>query len=392
MKMTHDQVFACYPNVYMQFRPQLAHFPTIFNLSGDCVVGNGSGFHNEAIYSGFGEYIERYHFYNEIDINYTATLNKFNLPNVVDKFIKLIEQVRKTTSSIKNHEFDLTITRNIFTDKIAYIPTAVISLAHIDSPDRLFIPFVDSCGQSAHITRGKAFQSAWNEFIERQALIGAWLSGKARFQIKFDLADELQENKKVLSSLMLHGELFAFEINNDLPGYSVIIFYFSKSKKDSVLYSVGMASDLCPNRAFQRAVNELWQSYVFMYLNADCPENLDQRYKYLNDLIYFNNHDTRNDIPFFKDKFEIVKFRDFISMKIIKQKQAMDELQSISSHVYSYEKSSNLFGRKFYFCKITSPDFFLHMGVKMPLNFNNTYSNRLAIDPNIKVKNAIPFP
>jgi hypothetical protein len=392
MRMIHDQVFGINPHSYLQFHPALAHLPMIFNLTGDCVVGNSSGFQEEAICGGFGEYVERYHFYNEVDINLTARLDKVNDSAVTNKFIAMIEQVQKSKELAREHQFDLTAVSNIFTQEKNYIPSVLISLSRMDSRDRDFIPFIDSCGQAAHVSPQKAFTSALNEFIERQALVGSWLSGNARYRIELERHEALGAANKILESLKAHGKLMAFELNNGLPGYSVIIFYFSKDKKDIVKYSVGMAADPNPVRACERALGELWQSYIFMYLNAENPENLDQRYQYLNDLIHFNNHETESIIPYAPDENESLSIHDFLRFKKFTEADCLNVLKDISPYVYAYARSSYLFGRKFYFCKISSPDFFMHMGVKMPLNLGNSYAKMLAISPLLKIQNPIPFP
>jgi ribosomal protein S12 methylthiotransferase accessory factor YcaO len=392
MRMIHDQVFGINPHSYLQFHPALAHLPMIFNLTGDCVVGNSSGFQEEAICGGFGEYVERYHFYNEVDINLTASLDAVNAAAVVEKFIALIAQVQKVKASAREHQFDLTEVTNIFTQEKNFIPTVLISLSRMGSGDRDFIPFIDSCGQAAHISQQKAFTSALNEFIERQALVGSWLAGKACYRIELEPHQALGSANKILTSLLAHGKLLAYELNKGLPGYSIIIFYFSKSKKDIVKYSVGMAADLNPALACERALGELWQSYIFMYLNAENPENLDQRYQYLNDLIHFNTHETADIIPYADDESENLHIDDYLSFKKVSESECLNVLKDISPFMYAYSRSSKLFGRKFYFCKISSPDFFMHMGVKMPLNLDNNYAKLLGINPSMKIQNPIPFP
>lgn len=392
MQMTHDEVYGIYPNSYMQFRPALTRFPIIFNVSGDCVVGNGSGYDIDAVHGAMGEYIERYHFYNEVDINITAELDKLNPSIVVDKLVRLIEQIKKSDEPIDSYQFDLSETRNIFTNQKIYLPSVMISLAHSDSNDRNFIPFIDSCGQSVHVSREQAFSASLKEFIERQSLVGSWLSGKARFKILLEPHPDLGQSNKILSELQQNGVVCAYELNELLPGYSVLIFYFSLGTNDKVQYSVGMASDLTPASAISRALNELWQSYIFMYLNASNPESLDPRYEYLNHLISFNNLETQKVIPFFAQPSNEIKMDTFIHLSPFTEKECLRSLVDISPHIYSYERSNDLFGRQFHFCKITSPDFFLHMGLAKPLNFSNHYANLLSINPDNVIKSSIPFP
>lgn len=392
MKMLHDHALGIAPNVYLMLRSALAGIPPIFNITGDSVVGNGSGYAQDAIYSSYGEYIERYHFYYEVDSTLKSALEDINNVALNHKIKKVLTQTKKTEREIHTHLFNLTHVRNIFNSEIAWLPTIMISLGDYQSLDRVFIPFTDSCGQACHISHEQALDSALNEFIERQALVGSWLSGRCRYAVNIEQHKKLGKFNAIIEQLKTHGSLYAFEINNNLPGYTLILFYFSNSENDIVRYSVGLATDADPVKAIMRAINELWQSYTFIYLNADNPENLDARYKYLNELIEFNTHQTKAIIPYFKTTNFVISSDDLLAFKKFNMHEMLQGLETLSTNIFSYERSQQIMGRRFHFCKILSPDFFLHMGINMPLNLDNPYSNLLGIDPAMQIKTAIPFP
>lgn len=387
--MIQDQVFGVYPNFCMSYRSGLNTLPSIFNISGDCIAGNSGGSNLEAVQGGFGEYIERFHFYNEVKIDLTAKINEKNNQYHADKFLQTIKQIQQNHLDARNYEFDLTKVRHIFSEEDIYVPTMMLTLAHANSEDRKYIPFMDSCGQAAHITKEASFNAALNEFVERQALISAWLSGQANIKINLDVNVNVNE---IYSRLLKHGRLIAYDLNINLPGYSIIIFYFSNSTKDSVRYSVGMASDSCAKTAFLRALNELWQSYMFIYLNADKPENLDDRYVYLNQLLSFNNHETENKIPFHGDHVPEVSLTDYFVFPDWDKNEILEALSHISTAIYAYEGSISLFGRLFNYCKVFSTDFFLHMGITQPLNFQNAFADSLSLQVKTPVLQPIPFP
>jgi hypothetical protein len=392
MQITLDEPFGISPHRYMQFRPAMAAFPPIFNVSGACVVGNGSGYGEDAVDSAYGEYIERFHFYNEVTIDITANLQQVNAPSLNEKLFFLMSQTRQINIEPNTHAFDLTRVENIFTQAPSYLPTVMISLAAADSPDRKFIPFIDSCGQAVHADRERAFLASLKEFIERQALVGAWLSGRATATIDLMPHPLLLSSNKIISLLQEHGTLYVYDLGNHLPGYSVIIFYFAHSLRDCVQYSVGMAADFLPEAAIARAINELWQSYTFMYLNADNPEQLDQRYQYLNALLNFNSSATRDIIPFIQQSSINLSMSDYLSAKRFSEKECLKKLRIISPDIFAYQTINYFFGKKFFFCKILSADFFLHMGIKMPLNLQNSYAKMLSLPANLSLENAIPFP
>jgi hypothetical protein len=392
MQMIHDEPFGIYPHRYMQFQPALTALPSIFNISGDSVVGNGSGYGTDAFDSALGEYIERFHFYNEVTIDITAPLTHLNPPALSKKLFELIQQIQQTDVAAEQHAFDLTEVRNIFTREPAYLPTAMISLAAMDSQDRKFIPFIDSCGQAVHVTKAQAQTAAFKEFLERQALVGAWLSGKARHAIDLQPHPFLGKANQILSILQQHGALYAFDLGHHLPAYSVIIFYFAHDKKDIVQYSVGLAADFQAEDALARALNELWQSYIFMYLNADNREHLDQRYQYLNDLLDFNHSDTQAVIPFLQQPGESINVIEYLTAKKYSEADCFQTIGEFFPYIYTYESSNYYMGKEFNFCKILSPDFFLHMGICMPLNLKNAYAKVVSLPPNLSPENPIPFP
>jgi ribosomal protein S12 methylthiotransferase accessory factor YcaO len=279
MQMIHDEVYGIYPHCYVQLRPAISRFPAIFNVTGDAVVGNGSGYAQSACAGALGEYIERFHFYNEVERDVTAVLRQYNPANVEKKLLHLINQIKISPDAAENHAFDLTAVKNIYTLETFYIPSVIISLAQGDTDDRKFIPFVDSCGQAAHGTQARAYSAALKEFIERQALVGGWLSGRARHAITITEHPGLAGANKIVRMLSQHGELLGYDLSTHLPGFSFVIFYFSHDKKDNVQYSVGMATDFDAASAMRRAYNELWQSYSYMYLNANNPGDPDPRYQ-----------------------------------------------------------------------------------------------------------------
>ena len=393
MKMTQEHIFAIYPDSFTQFRPQLSAFPTILNVTGDSVVGNGSGYKHDAVYGAYGEYVERYHFYNEIKIDRQACLKEALPRDLKEKWNHVIQQMKKTGEHPDEYSFHLTSVRNIYTDEKTFAPTVVISLSHAHLDDRRFIHFIDSCGQSSHVSREQAFSSAFWEFIERQALIGSWLSGKAKSKISYSEKDVLHGNNPIFQKLSKNGEITMFDLDQQGAGYVVIVFYFAKNKSDLVQYSVGMAADADPCQAMSRAINELWQSYTFMYLNAGNKENLDSRYQYLNELIEFNTEDTKAIIPFFHESVEEMSYQKFTAQLTLPFDVVLSSINRISKEIFAYESQAEMFGKTYYFCKILSPDYFLHMGIKMPLNFKNSFTAFLGvhIEPG-DIKNPLPFP
>jgi hypothetical protein len=385
MKMIDESPFGRMPTFHMHLRAQQACFPAMFNVDGHYAVGNSSGGGPSMIVGGYGEYIERYHFYNEVQADTISIIDDLSTQ-------KMINTIKKSSKKLKDHAFNLTKSRRLFSDESCYQPTALISLGQDSTIDREFIPFIDSCGQAAHTTKYLCEQSALYEFIERQALVGSWLSGTANFSVTDVSADSFAELGSVVAKLQEHGSLSIFSVGEGLPGYSIIIFYFSNSINDTVRYSVGMASHANSRVALEKAIHELWQSYWYLYLNENNAENLDQRFQYLNDLLHFNNHHTRLIIPYFASVKKTITLDTYLQLPDVNEHHYKHALQSISQHIFIYEGETYFQNKKYDVAKIFSPDFFIHMGVKMPLNFDNCYAQYLGIDPFMHVSHSIPFP
>lgn len=379
MKFEIENPFGLLPNFMMQMRTPMTGQPFSFNCTGDVAVGNASGYAKDALLSSFGEYVERAHFYNEV-----SAVKKLKVTDSI--MVEAINQVKQIDAPIESHKFEMCEAIELNSEKNCCIPKALISLASTGD-DANYIPFIDSCGQAAHVTHEFALQASIKEFVERQALIGAWLSGEAIYRI----TPLINLQNQLFDLFTSNGSLYIYQLGKGLPGYSIIIFYFSSSIDDVVQYAVGMANDYYPSVAMLKALNELWQTYQFIYLNARKPENLDIRFTYLNTLLQFNTQTTKNVIPFFEAKKELA-YEGFINQQPYTLKMYKSQLATLSSRIYLYHASTYLFGKRYYVCKTISPDFYFHMGIKMPLNLKNNYAQELKINDERLIKSSIPFP
>lgn len=382
----------CLPTYYLSLRFMLRSLPLIFNVNNEFSIGNGSGYGRQVLTSATGEYLERYHFYNEVKTDCYGMIS--DLPEKLQRSaLTAIQQITTEGLQPEMHNFACSRVENIFSNNEVYMPTALISLAMHAHVDRKFIPFIDSCGQAVHRTAMESRAAALLEFLERQTLISSWQSEMYKYRIAIcKLADMLPECRSLSNMLMQNGSLYLFDLSNHFAVYSVLAIYFAHNPNDSVQYAVGMAANLTPTTAINNALLELWQTYSYIYINTTISAVSNGRYRYLNDLLLYNNQATRDILPFELDyQADQISLKEYLALPELPLPQTLSSIQTISDQVYLYQRIGNFNGQSLYFSKILSTDFYLHMALNMPLNHQNSYSKLSQILPNNN-KQAIPFP
>ena len=231
------------------------------------------------------------------------------------------------------------------------------------------------------------------EFIERQALLGSWLSKSYLYAINPALLKEVTPYADLTENLMTHGNLYIFANGIDLPAHTVIMFYFANSEKDMVQYSIGSSSGLSLQEALTSSLEELYQCYSFLY-NQECSTGLENKAGsgYHLSFQQCNYAGVKSTIPFFEQemRYEIKTMDELQAQKIYHYEEILAELQSISADIFYYhfyEPALNL-----HFTKILSPDFFAHMSLTQGLNFDNVYAKRIGITKENAYLTKIPFP
>lgn len=191
-----------------------------------------------------------------------------------------------------------------------------------------------------------------------------------------------------------NGEFYIFENNIGLPGYTVIMFYFSHYPGDAVQYSVGSKSSLSLTDALKGAFEELYQCYTFLYNTEATSSQLENKAGsgYHRIFQQYNTQDTRARIPFFQKSWpvEINTLEELKAAKVFSQREVLDELEAFSHDVFYYHHYEPAL--KLHFTKILSPDFFAHMSLTNPLNFDNQYAKYLGIEKDTAYLEKLPFP
>lgn len=340
----------------------------------------------------YGEYFERNHLFTAVPIDEKKPLSRVEPLAFQNKLLTLCSQNPKTSEVNQEHPFSLTKVHNLFDNKLQDYFYNAISLNGLKE-DAPYLGYCDSCACASHPIKQKALYNSMMEFLERQALLGSWLSQTCQYAINPALLKDITPYSDLTDKLLENGSLHIFANGNQLPGHSVIMFYFAHSEKDMVQYSIGASSGLSLQEALISSLEELYQCYTFLY-NMECSSGLENKAGsgYHLSFQQCNYRGVKETIPFFKQPvpLQISTLDELHAVRIFSYQNILTELEELTTDIYYYhfyDRSLNL-----HFTKIMSPDFFAHMSLTKTLNFENLYAKKLGITRGNAYLAKIPFP
>jgi len=384
----------CFPTRAKLFANNLLTTPRTIGVDGIMSYGGGTGVGLDLPKKSFGEYFERNHFFLNVPVTSTEKLKNILPLTLQNALAKCMNQIKNSKNDPLEHSFHLTKVHNLMNHELADYPFNAISL-NGKKPDGGFYNFNDSCSCAAHTSKEAVLRSSLCEFLERQALVGSWTSRQVRFAIEPTVLLHATPYATLAEQLLNHGELYIFENNIGLPGYSTIIFYFAKSENDLVQYSVGSSAGFSLEESLNGSFEELWQCYLFQY-NAENSKGLADRAGSAYHLSFqaCNHPQIRETIPFLSAQYKTeMRIKNTADMQKLPQYQFKDiviELSNITSEIYYYHHFDKCLG--FHYAKLVSPEFFIHMSLEQRLNFDNAYAKRIGLVKETANLSKIPFP
>lgn len=361
-------------------------------IDGIISYGGSTGVGLNLAAKAYSEFYERNHLFTGINIDAQQPLSAIEPKPYREKLLSLCTFKSENEQACLEHPFSWVKVHNLFDQKPQYYFFNAISLTGTQQ-DRRFIHFSDSCACAAHPVQEKALESSLMEFIERQALLGSWLSKSTLYSINPEVLRTVTPYQELADMLLDNGELFIFSNGHHLPGHTVIMFYFAHSPKDTVHYSIGSSAGLTLSAALTSSLEELYQCYSFLY-NTESSSGLENKAGagYHLSFQQCNRRDIRETIPFFNqhDTFRINSKDDVLNSRVFSLAEVRQKLGDISEDIYYYHHYEQGLDR--HFTKIMSPDFFAHMAIHKHLNFDNRYAQLLNINKNNAYLEKIPFP
>lgn len=364
---------------------------------GRCGAGIGSG--TFAGLSGLGEYYERRHFFSEVASHRKAVLEDTLEDHETSFFKSALLQTMvtsKNSASLMAHDFQKTTVIRLKDFSPCEIPTVCLSIspANLD-PDNQFHPVRDTCGCSFHWNLENAIFGALKESIERQFLLRFWLTAEPAK--KLDLANCISILEKsgcltLFNALTSFGDITALEITDlGFPGTCIIVIYGSDVPEHQVHYCAGMAYSDSLEKALEKAVYELWQTFRF-----------------IKKFHLFNNEISKIKDPYLRHFLSCNKYSTYLeivdmSPKAISQaerKAALLNIHTLREAVlqadldgYLYILPTRVSQRTHFFCKYISPKTFMHMNNASFNNIINNYSKRFRSKINTtRQQTMVPFP
>lgn len=327
----------------------------------------------KSIQGAIGEYFERRHFFNEIFANGEKTLYDMMSPHAADAFTRAFVQTSSLAEDVvRTHQFKTTRAFNLFSLEKQEIPAVIIALDNITAASDLTIyPDRDTCGCSFHGNLNDAMDGALCEFMERQSLLLYWLQGQANTEISGEIITGINYIDEIMSALRSEGEIRIFDITlPGAPGHAVLTLYGTTNEDSQIKYSTGLSYANSMEKALCKSVTELWQSYICMHnflIGGYTDEDIIDDYQ--RHFLSCNKYES------FTDLCENTLFRQSDVVLSLENPPSDNDLLSylekISDNIFVYYARERASENLFWYTKVVSPDFFLHMNGSGAININN---------------------
>lgn len=369
--------------------------PRSLVLDGTISYGGSSGYGVTLINKAYGEYWERNHFQTAVPITSQKRLEDVYPLAHRNKLLSLCSAGDDAgiTNELNNHLFSLSTVYNLFDEQPYDYFYNAISL-HTLHKDALFLGMTDSIACASHPLKKQALYHSLVEFLERQSLVGSWISKTHRYSINPGVLGEITPYTHLYRALIDNGDLYLFEIGNQLPGYSVIIFYFAHSAEDIVQYAVGSKSGLSLDEAINSAFDELYQTYTMLYQTKSSAHQFENKAGSSYHAMFprFNTQRTKELIPYFDGVAEhkINTRSELNALPVFSFKEVLSELKEFSPDIFFYHYYEPAI--KLHFTKILSYDFFAHMSLGKQLRLDGLYAKKLNITADNAYLAPLPFP
>lgn len=351
---------------------------------------SGSGLADDSLRRALGEYFERRHFYHEVRGDATGPLATVQDDSLRQAIIKAFHQTATAAARerIGTHCFTLSTVVKLPTFEPTNVPSILFSITgNLLAGDDDFFVCRDTTGCAAHFELPRAVEGALREFAERQYLLRYWLTAQGAADVSSAVAGRLSPTaSNLVEKLRRSGEIHFLDISHGELAGSIILAVYRGSRDIQVRYCVGLSCDVSPASAADRAVKELWQSYLFlrnMANKADAKALVHDRYH-----TYFLECNT-------------IATADAMLSGIAPASAAESgrpsgltkSIHARFQHLLCYLKQTDVLSRRLWCVRVVSPEAFLHMDNSRQFNRDCAFSDafRTNILPS-RQHVMVPFP
>lgn len=371
----------CFPSPY---RRGIAM--SILNGEGR-VQGSGVGTPRHAALSGAGELLERRCLFAAISPAARGRLHELSDRSMAAALRRALQQLSdQQPDRIDSHPFQLSPVHRLVEPATPLLyPTALLTLTSTGlEADRPFVPFIDSSGSCLHRTREQALEGAVDEFIERQLLLALWFGATAT-EIERPTGGTATD-ADLLARLAANGTLRLFTVPSPFARHHVLAIY--EGHRQGIHFSVGSACSGSPAVALRKALMELWHGIIYQAAHVDRPppHQLDLLKV---GFLAGNRPGTAARFPPWAQHGAAMSASDFLGQPPVPLVATLALLREASSHLVAFERREA--GR--HFCRVASPDFYVHFNPGVALNFDNRFAALMGTtDVPAEQRSQIPFP
>jgi hypothetical protein len=342
--------------------------------------GSSVGYSFSTQYAAIGEALERLYLYNEVVADGELSSEDANLDEM--QYINHISSSTQKTFH-KDEKIPFVKCVNIFSNTDFRLPAIFVGLDNNFNHPKDKEIFRDSCGSALGSTSSTAFEKALLEYIERQSLIEYWHKKRYRIDIPGDTIHSLLPDhlKNLYLDLERTGTIRLHITSNKIFNcHTGVMIYFCSKETKKVKYSISSAADFSIKSLVEKLLLELWQSYIYQAYESESGTALLDLYK--------GNFTNANNIltmklfeGFAKDDLHYDFHRNFSTNDFI------NSLSSFTQKIYHYQRKIQ---DGFYFSKIISLDFFVHMNLLEFYDKNNKFAKHINLK---RARNdPLPFP
>lgn len=350
----------------------MRHLPTSVTSSDPRGINAGAvGAPKNALVSAMGEYLERLCFYVYIQSEGTVTESELERP--------CLDALKTLTSRPLPDNFKAIECIRLNDSNPVWAPVNLVSLGVRYEQEPL--PNRDTSGCAIHSDPTTSILTALKEFIERQCLMRFWLEDMPRGIL------EKMPPHPVYDSLSQQGKILVYDISDEaFPVHCFFAVFLGTGQP--VWFSSGLCVDTNPLHAYDKALLELWQIYLYVYgVDVGQIDRKDISDSYQRDFLQYNRQQTHSlfnhsapDLPFPRKAYKA----DVNCL--------IDALLAVGDNLYLYTRTIGCRAKPLTISRIFSPDFFLHIKLTGNMNWGNSYSKKFNRILTSRMVQDLPFP
>lgn len=351
---------------------------------------SGAGLADDSLRRCLGEFFERRHFYHETIATGSGPLSSKLAGAELESFQNCLEQTCHSDfrDRISQHNFLFFKTVILPTWETREVPAVFISMDNTDlALDRPFLPLIDTSGCAVHFELDKAIHSSIRELIERQYLLRYWLTNEGAIDVTEEAQRSISPHSgKLMEIIAETGNIKILDISCDEVAGTVVLAVMSGTESSTVKYCVGLSYASGIPDAADRAVKELWQSYIFLMSMSgveDSNSHIHDRYhRYF---LECNRLDVATQM------LSGISCRS--GDRAVTREGIIESVTKRFGPIYAYIKPARVLERDIWCVRTFTPNAFIHLDNSRNFNLRNDFSNNfINLIKDDRLEMMVPFP